>query len=34
MEKKGEDAAGDEKQDDARIALTAKFKAQKASGNR
>ena len=38
MEKKGDSgdggAAGDEKQDDARIAFTAKFKAQKATANR
>jgi hypothetical protein len=38
MEKKGDDAGGagggDEKQDDARIAFTAKSKAQKASANR
>lgn len=34
MENKGEKAGEGEKQDDARIGLTAKFKAQKASGDR
>ncbi len=34
MENKGEKSADGEKQDDARIGLTAKYKAQKASGDR